>query len=240
MRSAGRAARQRVALLCAVLLGLASGGCVARHPTLRFDAASPQARRDLAGGAGEPTTTAQRPNSAAPTPFSPSPAASSAIGAPTNGVVAFVDVSNTAGDQDDHGPPYADARRLQIQSAGDQVSVIVTMAGHVPAKLSGSETMGVGIDFYRPGGTESDYQLFGDGEPDGWYPNLDGPSGSVSYPGTLRAAEDQLIFTVPWSALGDMRTGEVSGFVDWTRSQQGASPASEDHVPGSGRVSFTR
>jgi hypothetical protein len=156
------------------------------------------------------------------------------------GATTLIDVSNTAEDQDDNGPRYADARRLQIQSAGDQVSAIVTMAGHVPTKLTGSETMGVGIDFYRPGSIESDYQVFGDGEPDGWYPNLDGSSGFVRYPGTLSLSEDRLVFTVPWSALGDLRIGEVSGFVDWTRSQPGSSLASEDHVPESGRVSFTR
>jgi len=152
----------------------------------------------------------------------------------------LVDLADPTGDQGKDGPAYADGLRLQLESSGDQLTATVTMAATLPAKLASSEVMGIGVDLYRPGGSESDYQLFADGEPDGWYAYLDTPTGFTRYPGTFDLVQSRVVFTVPWSALGDIRSGQTSAFVDWSRNGATTSVASADHIPDAGRVSFSR
>jgi hypothetical protein len=112
----------------------------------------------------------------------------------------------------------------------------------VPSKLPRDETMGVGVDFYRTGTqTESDYQLFADGEPDGWFAYLQGPDGKfVRYPGTFGVGGRRLEFTVPWSALGSPASGSFTAFADWTRDTSPTNVSGQDHAPNLGKASFTR
>ncbi len=138
-------------------------------------------------------------------------------------------------------PGYADLVAVTVEDDGTSARVTVTMDADLPARLPEDETMGVGVDFFRTAAqVESDYQLFADGEPDGWYAYLQGPDGFVRYPGRFGLGGRRLVFTVPWSALGGPRSGRFSAFADWTRAAMPANLAGEDHAPNLGTAAFTR
>lgn len=138
-------------------------------------------------------------------------------------------------------PGYGDLVAVTVEDDGTNARVTVTMNADVPLRLSAEETMGVGVDFFRSAAqVESDYQLFADGEPDGWYAYLQGPKGFVKYPGTFGVGGRRLVFTVPWSALGAPRAGRFSAFADWTRTAIPSNQFGEDHAPDLGTAAFTR
>ena len=231
------------------------------------DSPSDRPRRDLAGRpeslaplpplsappAGRPSGTASSGASRGPGASSgvPSgPAGSTAPAGPGGGPgrssapAAFHSVATATDSAHDAGavtPPYADLRAVTIEDDGTNARVTVRFAGAVPAALPGNETEGVGVDFYRDvTRTESDYQLFADGEPDGWYAYLQTPKGFVKYPGRFGIGGDSLVFTVPWSALGSPRSGRFAAFADWTRSAAAANVSGEDHAPDLATAPFSR
>ncbi len=129
--------------------------------------------------------------------------------------------SDPGGDAGLDTPPYADLRSVTLAANGTDLRVTVTVDGALPDRTDDGETIGIGVDLYPPQRQrESDYQLFVDGEPDGWFAYLDTPRGFVRYPGTFGLGSSRLVFTVPLSSVGSPRTGRFSAFVDWSRTRQ--------------------
>lgn len=174
-----------------------------------------------------------RPSSApAAQPGTPAP------GAPYHQVTSIDDRSGDAGSGT---PGYGDLAAVTIEDDGANARVTVRMHGTVPATVPADETMGIGVDFYRSAlQNESDYQLFADGQPDGWFAYLHTPQGFVRYQGTFGVGGDRLVFTVPWSALGSPAKGTFSAFADWTRRAEPVNRAGEDRAPGLGNAAYDR
>jgi hypothetical protein len=147
------------------------------------------------------------------------------------------------GDAGISAPPYADFESVLIEDDGTNARVTVEMKGTIPQKLSEAqdEVEGLGVDLFREANQrESDYQLFADGEPDGWFAYLDAPSGLVNYPGTFSLDHNRMVFIVPWSSLGGMSGKLFSAFCDWSKSGTILNKVSEDHAPDSGKTPFSR
>jgi hypothetical protein len=250
-------------LLClivgvAVLSGCAVGGDEPVDHPRRDLAGRPSA---LPGDLPPPPAASATPlpaGSAAPSPGTTSPGSvgqpsggstggpvgSSSPGAPSAPFHEVVADSDFRGDADPSAPGYADLIGITIEDNGAQARVTLTVNGTLPAKTAAEEVMGVGIDLYRQGNTgrESDYQLFADGEPTGWYAYLQTPKGFVRYPGTFALGGGRVVFTVPWSAIGSPRSGRYAAFVDWTR-KTGAltgNDGSNDYAPLVGTAPYSR
>lgn len=174
------------------------------------------------------------------------PSATAAPSTPTGSAAPFRRVGETAdrtNDTEGSGPPYADLVAVTIDDDGTNARVTVAFDGNVPARLPADETMGVGVDFFRSATQiESDYQLFADGQPEGWFAYLQTPGGKfVKYPGRFGVGGNRIEFVVPWSALGSPASGLFTAFADWTRDGGTLNnPFSEDHVPNLGKASFSR
>ena len=155
----------------------------------------------------------------------------------------FLTMPDTAGDAGLGVPAYADLRSVTLADNGTSLRVTVEMNGALPTKTATGESMGIGVDLYRAAAKrESDYQLFADGESDGWFAYLDTPKGFVRYPGTFALGGQTLVFTVPWSSVGNPQTGRTSAFADWTQRSSAATgnPSSNDYVPTLGTTSYSR
>lgn len=124
-------------------------------------------------------------------------------------------------------PGYADLRELIIEDDGRHLRVTLRMSELLPGRLGVGEVEGVGVDLFRTHPQESDFQLFLDGGAHGWRGYLQTPRGFVSFPGTVTVRGAVLTTTVPWTAVGGRRDGEVSAFVDWT---DGTGRAGSDQV----------
>jgi hypothetical protein len=147
-------------------------------------------------------------------------------------------VTDPAGDPGLQAPAYADAVALRLEDDGTSARLIVELNGAVPAKLADGESMGIGIDIYR-GHKESDYQVFADGESDGWLAYYESPSGFKPFPGRFELGGSRLVFVVDWAALGGRVPGTFSTFVDWTKKANlVVSSAGEDHAPDQGAAPF--
>ena len=189
-------------------------------------------------GAGASATASTRPATTAAAP----PGSATASPPPGNGAAyrPVAAAGDRSGDAGPGTPPYADVVAVSVEDDGTNARVTVRFAGDVPARLPENEVSGVGVDFFRSTTQlESDYQLFADGQPDGWYAYLQTPDGFVKYPGTFGVGGSRLVFTVPWSALGAPRSGAFSAFADWTRSAT-TNLAGEDHAPDLGSAPFSR
>lgn len=254
--------------MCALAVSLLAAGCVSGRTTdegggpsrdlaARPSSLAPVPTDTVAPTAGASATASARAPGASGTarpgsgpsagaPGAPSAPAGSAgaTTAPPPGTAAFHRVGIATDGTRDAGattPGYGDIASVTVEDDGANARVTVVMAADVPARVPSNETMGVGVDlFARPGQIESDYQLFTDGEPDGWFAYLQTPKGFVRYPGTFGIGGRRLVFTVPWSALGGPRSGYFSAFADWTRSATPANLAGEDHAPNLGSAAFTR
>jgi hypothetical protein len=186
--------------------------------------ATTDARRTGSPRPGDPT---------APQPDGASPAK------PFHGIATLTDGSRDALG----GPAYADLRSVTLADNGTTLRVTLVVDAALPARTADGETMGIGVDLYPPGhGRESDYQLFADGEPDGWFAYLDTPDGFVRYPGTFGLGGGRVVFTLPWSAVGNPRIGRVSAFVDWTERSAAltGNEASNDYAPALGTKVYAR
>jgi hypothetical protein len=128
---------------------------------------------------------------------------------------------DATGDAGLGGPGYGDAVALVVEDLGARARVTVRTAAALPATLAPEEVMGIGVDFFRTNGTESDYQLFADGGSDGWRAFLQTPAGFVRYPGDFRLGDGTVQFEVAWSDLGGGPAGTVRAFVDWAKPTVG-------------------
>ena len=203
---------------------------------------SPSASAASPGATGGATIRPSGATTSAPGPVIGRP---SRTGGPTAGAGAPYRLAGSTTDRtnDAEGtePPYADLVAVTVEDNGTDARVTVVFAGDVPARLAADETMGVGVDFFRSvGQVESDYQLFADGQPEGWFAYLDTPKGFVRYPGRFGVGGARVEFTVPWSALGSPASGRFSAYADWTRDTTPANAFSEDHAPDLGTASFSR
>jgi hypothetical protein len=131
--------------------------------------------------------------------------------------------------------------RVEIADNGDYARFTVTMAGALPDRVPAGQTYGVGVDLFRTiTQVESDYQLFLDGGSDGWFAYLSNGKRYVHYPGTLGIGGTRIVFTVPWSSLGDRTSGRFSAFADWAKERTGDNEFSEDHAPDLGSAAYSR
>ena len=203
--------------------------------------ASPTASRtgSTSPGSSLPPGASSAPATGArPTASGASQAGSSAPAAPFRLVGTREDRAGDAGSQT---RGYADLTSVTIEDDGTNARVTMRFAAAVPARLPADETMGVGVDFYRTAlQTESEYQLFADGQPDGWYAYLHTPRGFVRYRGTFGIGGNRVVFTVPWSALGSPSRGDFSAFADWTRTATPSNQAGEDFLPDIGHATYAR
>jgi hypothetical protein len=187
-----------------------------------------------------------RPGASGSVPPASRPLSGATSAGPAGGPPAapFHQVGTTSDGRRDAGaatPGYADLRTVTVEDDGTNARVTVTFDTSVPGTLPADETMGVGVDFFRSAAQiESDYQLFADGEPDGWFAYLQTPKGMVRYPGTFGIGGRRLVFTVPWSSLGSPGSGSFSAFADWTRDTVPTNVSGEDHAPNLGTARFTR
>jgi hypothetical protein len=163
-------------------------------------------------------------------------------GGPSYGPFRVVgSVDDRAGDAGTGVAAYADLRSITVEDEGTYARFTVRMAGPIPARLPADETMGIGVELYRTRlQNESDYQVFADGQPDGWFAYLHTPDGFVRYPGTFGIGGDRLVFTLPWSALGGASSGTFAGFADWTRAETPTNRAGEDRAPELTRQPYQR
>jgi hypothetical protein len=187
-------------------------------------------------------TRATSPTATPTTLGSRSPSSTTGAAAARTPFRSLVKVDDGSGDAGLQAQPYGDLRSLAVEDDGEHARFTVDLGGDVPDPLPAGETMGVGVDLFHGGGRESEYQLFADGDEDGWLAYLQAPSGFVAYPGTFELGGHQLVFVVPWSAIGGHRSGTVSAFADWTRKGLAVvAAASEDHVPdGNGSTPYAR
>lgn len=229
-----KAARVRAAFPRLVLSVAAIGlsGCARGHVSKTASDAQP-ADRSLAAKAApsrDGTTTSSAPaGSTAPTAAPASVRSGGATAATTSPATGpLLTLDDAAGDVG-AGPVYGDVRSAVFSDDGASLRVTVTVGGPV-AKLADGEVIGLGVDVFRTNDKESDYQLFADGEPDGWYAYLQTPSGFVKYPGTFAVEGPTVTFSLPWSAIGGRTAARTSVFLDWTAG----SKASTDRAPDQG------
>ena len=145
-------------------------------------------------------------------------------------------VADPTGDASGQSPAYADIRQLLIESDGRNARVTVAVVGDIPKALSAGEVQGIGVDFYRSDETESDYQLFVDGNDQGWRAFLQTPDGIVQYPGSFGVGGRVFVFELPWSSLGGRVAADVDMFIDWSKRKTPLNDSGNDRGPQKGRV----
>jgi hypothetical protein len=154
---------------------------------------------------------------------------------------SFAQLTDGAGDAGASAPAYADLRSVDLAANATDLRVTVTVAGTLPAQLPDEEIIGVGIDLYPvKQQAESDYQLFVDGEPDGWFAYLQTPRGLVRYPGTFALGGTRLIFVVPLKSVGSPNAGRFSAFLDWSGPGLVGPKASADRTPSGDPKPYSR
>lgn len=137
-------------------------------------------------------------------------------------------------------PAHADLLGTRLEEDGQTLRAVVTMATTVPQSVPEGELIGLGVNLYTGADrSDSDYQLFLDGQPEGWFAYLSTPQGKVDYPGRLLIRGSEIIFEVPMSSVGGASTIAFDAFLDW--STTGLVPqAGEDHCPDSGQRNIGR
>jgi hypothetical protein len=242
-------------------LVLLAGCAIGRDDSSDF---SDTPRRDLAG---RPVASGAATTGPAPTTGPSASGAAGTTGQPISGVpqssatgstaarpgtsnggsaqpTSYRTVATLTDAQHDSGigaPDKSDLRSVVIEDGGGQARVTVRVGGPLPPRAADGEAFGIGVDFYRAAGQqESDYQLFADGGPDGWFAYLHTPKGFARYPGTFALLGDGLSFTVPWNSLGSLQSGQFSSFVDWTQRHSTGNDAANDRAPLVGTSPFAR
>ena len=166
-----------------------------------------------------------RSNTVAPEP--PAPAGGDTK---TGITVDWHELATTDDGTGDHGngPKCANMTGLAIKDSGEHAMLRVTVAGVLPGQLVTGEVQGVGVDLYRSGDLESDYQLFFDGGTHGWRALLQIPDGFAEVPRNLRGVGPDSHGGVPCVSLAGREDASVSAFADWS---SGAGRLSADGVP---------
>ena len=144
--------------------------------------------------------------------------------------------ADAGGDAGLEAPGYADLRSLTIETDGTSARVTLDLGGAIPERLAEGEVMGLGVDLFRSSGSESDFQLFAEGTPDGWYAHLQTPDGFVRYSGVFAVGGTKVLFQLPWSMLGGPPPFRVSSFSDWSRKRIAVNASADDALPNQGRL----
>ena len=186
-------------------------------------AAGAAAAAAAAGGSKVTTTNRGSGNTA------PAPAAAAAF-------VELAALDDRPGDASGDAPAYADVDRVVIDSNGATARVSLVFAGNLPPVLADGEVQGIGVDFYRSGGRESDFQLFADGGYKGWRAFLHGPEGVVPFQGTFRVGGNVMVFEVPWASVGGTDPADVTVFSDWSQERALINAVGNDRAPNSGKM----
>jgi len=156
--------------------------------------------------------------------------------APAPGWTRATSVSDPTGDLGlTGGPVYADLTGVAVDDNGSRVRFTVTVAGRLPTSLPNGEVEGIGLDVFRSGRTESDYQLFLDCG-DNWRAFLQTPKGFVAFPGTMTVGDRTLTVEVPWSSIGGRGSFGLGLFADWSREGGLVNDSSQDSAPNSGSM----
>jgi hypothetical protein len=237
----------RPPLFVLVLATLTSApGCVLHHP---HDVASQSVPvdRDLAVPAlttpatdsPAATNTRQASSTAVRQPSNPT-TGHDTVGGQTHSWRVVQTVLDATGDAGLQAPAYADMTAVTLEDDGVSARLTVTVAGSLPSRVASDEVMGIGVDIYKADTAEGDYDLFADGEPDGWFGYLQVGQTTVRYPGTLAVGGAKVAFVVPWSALGSMRAGRISAFVDWSKKSTLISRSSSDRAPDARSIAWSR
>jgi len=237
--------RDKRALAVGMMLAAVTvNGCVFGHPGRSASSSSGLGDRNLAQPAqlqpdsNAATATASGTDSSSTAASNDATAQSGGAPSPHGTIAQIVDPSGDAGAP---APAYADAVGVEVDDLGSSVRVTVRLAGTVPAALGSGEVEGIGVNLTPADQSAPSYQLFADGEVDGWFGYLEVGDQFVGYPGTFDLAGAALVFTVPWSALGDLRAGTADAFVDWSKPTIGnAAQSTSDRAPDAGSVAFSR
>lgn len=191
------------------------------------------------------TTSDGRPVSTIPTggPATPvtTAAAPGRAGASTTTTVPYVgrlDLVDRAGDAGIQARPYGDATRVRIEDDGARGRFTVELAAVIPTPLGPDEQLRVGVDLDHGGNVESEFQLFAQGNSEGWRAWLTEDEQTVDYQGTFQLGGNRLVFTVPWSALGGRKSGKLDVFVEWDGPGAVLAETSRDFVPDNSQASY--
>jgi len=160
-------------------------------------------------------------------------------GSPT-GPRTLAGVTDASGDAGLQAPDHADLAAVTVIDTGRRARIVVDAMAPFPNRLADGEVMGLGVDLFRGAGTESDYQVFADGSSEGWFAYLQTPQGFVSFPGSFLIGGRRMVFEVPWQALGRIRAGRVSAFLDWSKRAVPLNQVGQDRAPDSGTSPFQR
>lgn len=193
--------------------------------------ASPSSRAPDPSSGGQPVG----PSATATTGGSP---ASDPEPRPFHSIGTAVDAGGDGGAQ---ARPYEDIIGVVIQDDGERARILVRLGAAVPDPMPEGEQMGIGVDlFRRAASAESDFQVYAAGDDEGWLAFFQTPQGPARYPGGFAIGDDILEFTIPWSALGELRGERFSGFLDWDRDSIAVNLAGHDAIPDEGRAAFSR
>jgi len=232
---------RRAALIAilVVLAGCRSAPAPQEQRSAGFPSELAQPATSLSPSAAAKATATPSGPATTGSPSTPATATTSASGG-TTVFTQRASTSDTTGDQGAQGPSYSDLTRITIESDGTNARVTVVMRANIPNPMPTGEEMAVGVDLFRTSGAaESDYQLYASGNEEGWVAFLDTPKGFVRYPGAFQIGGTSLVFTVPWSSLGNMRSGYARTFMDWDKEGVVLNQTAEDHAPDTGKLRYT-
>lgn len=250
----------RVLLTAALLLGgcAVGGGGDEDERAFPQDLAEPAQPLTLDVGSGSSTTTSPAPGGGPATTSTTS--ARSGSGGVTSSTAAPIgeggsaaattttlrpfrqvaSVADRAGDAGIQARPYGDLALLRVEDDGVQARITVQAHGDLPTQPAEGEVIGIGVDVYRGGDDEGDYQLFALGNADGWWAALQEGDDWVAYPGRFELGGSTVVFTVPWSSIGGRGRGAVSVFEDWSHARVVVvADESSDRAPGQGTQAFS-
>lgn len=162
-------------------------------------------------------------------------------GAPATTTVPYVsrfDLADPTGDAGIQAKPYGDATRVRIEDDGTRGRFTVELAAAIPAPLGPDEQLRVAVDLDHGGNDESEFQLFAQGNSDGWRAWLYEAEAAVEYQGTFQLGGNRLVFTVPWSALGGRKGGKLDAFVEWDGPGTVIAETSREYIPDRGQASY--
>lgn len=157
--------------------------------------------------------------------------------APTNASVLVTEVDPDA-EKEGLTPAYPEIKSIRLEGLGDGgLRATMTFGGEIPDRMPDDKTYmvaGIGLS------TEDDngYAFGAQASDDGWKPYGGAEKTGGKYPGTFEIRGDQVVFTVPWSAIGGPRPFDWYGQASWFRSLAGTTSYSFDSVPNEGPAKY--
>lgn len=153
---------------------------------------------------------------------------------------ASVVVTEPDPDQEKSGivPDYSDIVTVRVEGLGSRVRFTLTFRGALPEKMPDDKTYmvaGIGItDKNRDKG----YAFGASADESGWKAYGESKDETGEYPGTLSVSGADVVFTLPWAAIGGAKPFEWYGQATWFKSLAGTTHYSLDVVPNDGPARF--